>query len=76
MQYVNLGKSGLKVSSISYGNMVNHKPEHYEEDKNIIKRCIEAGINFFDTAEIYAMGESEITLGNFYYYLKEKSLKT
>ncbi len=56
--------------------MVNHKPEHYEEDKNIIKRCIEAGINFFDTAEIYAMGESEITLGNFYSYLKEKYLKT
>jgi aryl-alcohol dehydrogenase-like predicted oxidoreductase len=56
MQYTNLGKSGLKVSAISFGNMVNNKPQNYEEDKNIIKRCIEAGVNFFDTAEIYAMG--------------------
>jgi aryl-alcohol dehydrogenase-like predicted oxidoreductase len=63
MQYTNLGKSGLKVSVISLGNMVNNKPENYEEDKNIVKRCLEAGINFFDTAEIYAMGESEKTLG-------------
>lgn len=40
MEYVNLGKSGLKVSVISFGNMVNNKPELYEEDKAIIKKCL------------------------------------
>jgi aryl-alcohol dehydrogenase-like predicted oxidoreductase len=71
MQYTNLGKSGLKVSVISFGNMVNNKPQNYEEDKNIVKRCIEAGVNFFDTAEIYAMGESEKTLGIVHIYCRQ-----
>jgi len=40
MQYINLGRSGLKVSVISYGNMVNNKPETYEDDKNVVKKCL------------------------------------
>jgi aryl-alcohol dehydrogenase-like predicted oxidoreductase len=54
MQYKNLGHSGLKVSTISFGNMINHVEKNREEDTKIIKKCLDAGINFFDTAEIYA----------------------
>ena len=36
MIYRNFGNSGLKISAISVGNMVNYKPETYEEDKKII----------------------------------------
>jgi aryl-alcohol dehydrogenase-like predicted oxidoreductase len=34
--YNNFGNSGLKISAISLGNMINYKPETYEEDKKII----------------------------------------
>ena len=63
MIYRNFGNSGLKVSAISMGNMINYKPETYEEDKKIIDVCLQNGINCFDTAEIYAAGDSEIQLG-------------
>jgi len=63
MLYRNFGNSGLKVSVISLGNMINYKPENYEEDKNIILTALKNGINHIDTAEIYASGEAETTLG-------------
>jgi len=50
MTYNNLGNSGLKVSAISLGNMINYKPETYEEDKKIIEVALKNGINHFDTA--------------------------
>jgi aryl-alcohol dehydrogenase-like predicted oxidoreductase len=50
MEYRYLGNSGLKVSVISFGNMINFKPENDEVDKKIIKACLDNGINFFDTA--------------------------
>ena len=56
MIYRNFGNSGLKVSAISVGNMINYKPETYEEDKAIIAECLKNGINHFDTAELYAAG--------------------
>lgn len=57
MEYRYLGNSGLKVSVISFGNMINFNPENDEVDKKIIKACLDNGINFFDTAEIYANGK-------------------
>ena len=63
MIYNNFGNSGLKVSAISLGNMINYKAETYEEDKKIIEVALKNGINHFDTAEIYAAGDSEIQLG-------------
>ena len=74
MEYRYLGRSGLKVSALSYGNMTSGmgffkgKPApldsfveqtHFE----IIERSIKAGINFFDTAEFYGSGTSEVILG-------------
>ena len=50
MIYRNFGASGLKVSAISLGNMINYKEENYQEDENIIKLALQNGINHFDTA--------------------------
>ena len=63
MPYNNFGNSGLKVSAISLGNMINYRPETYEEDKKIIEVALKNGINHFDTAELYASGNAEIQLG-------------
>ena len=64
MEYRYLGNSGLRVSVLSFGNMINWKEENYETDLKIIKKCLESGINYFDTAESYGnAGGSEIALG-------------
>jgi|JI10StandDraft_1071094.scaffolds.fasta_scaffold1814385_1 aryl-alcohol dehydrogenase-like predicted oxidoreductase len=63
MIYRNFGNSGLKVSALSVGNMINVRPDTYEEDKKIIEVCLKNGINHIDTAEIYAAGDAEIQLG-------------
>ena len=70
MEYRYLGNSGLRVSAIGFGNMINFKPENYEVDKNIVKACLENGINFFDTAEIYENGVCETVLGKIFKELK------
>ena len=67
MEYVRLGASGLKVSRLcvgcmSFGTAMDWmRPE--EESRVIIRRAIEAGLNFFDTANFYSYGESEEILG-------------
>ena len=58
MTYKRLGRTGLKVSIVSFGNMINNKEVNQEIDHAVIKRCLEKGINFFDTAEIYGAGTS------------------
>ena len=68
MKYTNLGRTGLKVSRIALGCMsydLTGKNQHLDEKagKNFIKKAVELGINFFDTANMYASGESEIVLG-------------
>ncbi len=71
MKYVNLGKSGLKVSRICLGTMAyaegakgNHPWALNEEAAQpFYKRAFEAGINFFDTANVYSSGTSEEILG-------------
>lgn len=70
MQYVNLGKSGLKVSRLCLGMMTygSKKWREWVLDENearpFINRALDAGINFFDTADIYSTGESERITGN------------
>ncbi|HEY1707741.1 MAG TPA: aldo/keto reductase [Rhizomicrobium sp.] len=70
METVRLGKTGLKVSRICLGTMTYGTPKwrdwvlDEEASKPFIKRALEAGINFFDTADIYSIGESEVVLGN------------
>lgn len=71
MEYVKLGKSGLEVSKIILGCMGFGDPAKWthkwvideEQSREIIKHALDLGINFFDTANIYSLGESEIYLG-------------
>lgn len=72
MEYVNLGKTGMKVSRLclgmmSYGSKTWREWILEEEDaKPFIKRALDAGINFFDTADVYSLGESERVTGNLF----------
>jgi 1-deoxyxylulose-5-phosphate synthase len=78
MQYINLGKTGMKVSRLCLG-MMSYGSKKWrtwileeEESKPFIKRALDAGINFFDTADVYSLGESERVTGNI---LKEFGVK-
>src|SRR5271156_6387169 len=71
MEYVRLGQTGLEVSRICLGCMSfgvpergNHPWSLIEADSwPIIKRALEGGINFFDTANVYSDGTSEEIVG-------------
>jgi len=69
MEYVNLGKSGVKVSRICLGCMTYGSKRWREwvleedESRPFIRRALELGINFFDTADMYSLGVSEEILG-------------
>ena len=68
MKYVNMGRTGLKVSRIALGCMsydITGKNWHLNEEggRTCIKQALELGINFFDTANMYSTGESEEVLG-------------
>jgi voltage-dependent potassium channel beta subunit len=61
MQYRRLGKSGLKVSSISLGAWLTYggSVEDKKLIQSIVEKALEHGINFFDNADIYAKGKAE-----------------
>ncbi len=64
MEYRRLGSSGLKVSALSFGSWVTFS---YQMQESAAAECLhaayEAGVNFFDNAEVYANGESERIMG-------------
>jgi aryl-alcohol dehydrogenase (NADP+) len=67
MQYVNLGRAGVKVSRIclgcmSFGNDDAWKVE-LDKARPLVKKAIDLGINFFDTANVYSLGRSEEITG-------------
>ena len=70
MQYTNLGRTGLKVSRLCLG-MMSYGAKSWrewvlteEEAKPFVQRALDAGFNFFDTADVYSLGESERITGN------------
>ena len=69
MEYINLGKTGLKVSRLCLG-MMTYGDKSWrdwvlepEEARPFVERALEAGINFFDTADMYSLGVSEQITG-------------
>lgn len=64
MSYRQLGRSGLKVSALSFGSWVNfgHQIDQKKSDA-LIAYAFEHGVNFFDNAEAYAQGEAERIMG-------------
>jgi len=78
MDYVNLGRTGLKVSRIclgcmTYGAPASGEPKpgrqawalNEEQSQPFFRQALDAGINFFDTANVYSSGASEEVLGRF-----------
>ncbi|HLY86276.1 MAG TPA: aldo/keto reductase [Gaiellaceae bacterium] len=69
MEYVNLGRTGLRVSRICLGMMSYGRSEErpwaldQEAAEPIVRRAVESGIVFFDTADVYNEGESEVITG-------------
>jgi len=63
MEYRRLGRSGLKISCLVLGTMNFGNVTSREESFQIIDRALDAGINLFDCADVYAGGESERILG-------------
>ncbi|HTI94027.1 MAG TPA: aldo/keto reductase [Puia sp.] len=70
MNYVRFGNTGLTVSKLCLGMMTYGKPTdrwpwalNEEQSRPFIKKALELGINFFDTADVYAGGESEKVTG-------------
>jgi aryl-alcohol dehydrogenase (NADP+) len=69
MEFVSLGHTGVQVSRLALGMMSygssKWRPWVLDEAASLpfIKRALDLGINFFDTADVYSMGESEVVLG-------------
>src|SRR4051794_2569297 len=70
MDYVNLGRTGLRVSRLCLGMMSFGKHESREwaldeaAAEPIVRRAVEGGVTFFDTADVYNGGQSEVVTGN------------
>ena len=69
MDYIRLGKAGLKVSRLCLGTMTYGTPEWRRwvldeaASRPFLQRALEHGINFFDTADMYSRGVSEEVIG-------------
>ena len=84
MEYRQLGKSGLKVPELCFGcGTFGGNDEFFDawgatsdiaEARNMVDICMEAGLNFFDTADIYSMGRSETVLGGAIKHLKREDV--
>lgn len=71
MEYRRMGKTGLQLSVLSFGSWVTfHKQINDSVSDELMGMAYDAGINFFDNAEVYALGESEKMMGR---VLKQKS---
>ena len=65
MEYRYLGKSGLQVSALSLGAWVTMGGQIDEKTSfECMQIAIDAGVNFFDNAEVYSHGNAEIVMGN------------
>jgi len=84
MEYRQLGRSGLKVPELCFGcgTFGGHQDEFFKawgaadvaEATKIVDICMEAGLNFFDTADIYSYGASESVLGGAIKHLKREDV--
>ncbi|GAB2932051.1 aldo/keto reductase [Nonomuraea fastidiosa] len=69
MDYVRLGNTGLKVSRVCLGMMSYGDPAKlewslpYDQAEPLIRRAADGGVTFFDTADVYSTGESEVVTG-------------
>jgi aryl-alcohol dehydrogenase-like predicted oxidoreductase len=84
MEYRHLGRSGFKVPELCFGcGTFGGSDEFFDawgatsdvaEARRIVDICMEAGLNFFDTADIYSMGRSETVLGGAIQHLRREDV--
>jgi voltage-dependent potassium channel beta subunit len=76
MEYRHLGRSGLKISEIAYGNWITHGSQ-VEEDAALacVAAALDEGITTFDTADVYAGTRAESVLGNALHGVKRESVE-
>lgn len=65
MEYRTLGRTGIQVSRLCFGTMSFGDDADAAMSEAMFRRCRDVGINFFDCANVYANGESEVLLGQF-----------
>jgi aryl-alcohol dehydrogenase-like predicted oxidoreductase len=65
MEYTTLGRTGVKVSRLCLGTMTFGSASDAAQSQAVFARCLDHGINFFDTANSYSGGEAERLLGDF-----------
>ncbi len=71
MQYRRLGRSGLQVSELSFGSWVTYANQiDVAAARDCMAAAYDAGVNFFDNAEVYAAGQSEVVMGEAFKALK------
>lgn len=70
MRYNVLGKSSLSISEVSFGCM--SLGDDHTANKKLLHRALDAGINYFDTADVYSNGANEITIGNAFTGIRDK----
>jgi aryl-alcohol dehydrogenase-like predicted oxidoreductase len=76
MDYRHLGRSGMLVSSLSYGNWITHGSQIEEEAAAAcVKAALEVGITTFDTADVYAIGAAESVLGRALKHVRRESVE-
>ena len=63
MHYRNLGRAGVKVSPLCLGTMMFGGQTEEAESIRIMQKALDQGVNFFDTADMYARGQSEVVVG-------------
>jgi len=83
MEYRQLGASGLNIPVLSFGTATfGGKGQFFkawgntqiEEAKHLVQVCLDAGVNFFDSADVYSNGLSEEILGNVLHGMRNKVL--
>src|SRR5229473_3488270 len=76
MEYRHLGRSGLKISEIAYGNWLTHGSQVEEEAAAAcVAAALDAGITTFDTADAYAGTRAEAVLGRALHGVRRESLE-
>ncbi|MGH0052550.1 MAG: aldo/keto reductase [Sphaerochaetaceae bacterium] len=76
MKYTSLGRTGIKVSELCFGTMSFGGRADKKESEHMYRTCREAGINFFDCANVYQKGTAESFLGSFIAQERDKVVVT
>lgn len=76
MEHRNLGRSGLKVSAVSYGNWITHGSQvEAEQATACVRRALDLGVTTFDTADVYAGTRAESILGDALVGVRRQSIE-